>query len=69
MEFKIKIMPDDTSVKLHKGDKIITAKVSDLAKEAKLGETAYRSVVMRITNNETGEVEFVPLYSWTEKKK
>ena len=62
-------MPDDTSVKLHKGDKIITTKVSDLTKEAKLGETVYRSVVMRITNNETGEAEFIPLYSWTEKKK
>lgn len=69
MEFKIKIMPDDTSVKLHKRDKIITAKMSDLTKEAKFGETVYRSVVMRITNNETGKVEFVPLYSWTEKKK
>lgn len=68
MEFKIKIMPDDTSVKFHKCDKIITAKVSDLAKEAKLGETVYRSVVMQITNNETGEAEFVPLYSWTEKR-
>lgn len=62
-------MPDDTSVKLHKGDKIITTKVSDLTKEAKLGETVYRSVVMRITNNETGEAKFIPLYSWTEKKK
>ena len=69
MEFKIKIIPDDTSVKFHKDNKIITTKVSDLAKEAKLGETAYRSVVMRITNNKTGEVEFVPLYGWTEKKK
>ena len=35
----------------------------------KLFNTVYRSIVMRITNNETGEVEFVPLYSWTEKKK
>ena len=35
----------------------------------KLFNTVYRSIVMRITNNETGKVEFVPLYSWTEKKK
>lgn len=35
----------------------------------KLFNTVYRSIVMRITNNETSEVEFVPLYRWTEKKK
>lgn len=35
----------------------------------KIFNTVYRSIVVRITNNETGEVEFVPLYSWTEKKK
>ena len=37
--------------------------------KATLFNTVYRSIVMRITNNETGKVEFVPLYSWTEKKK
>jgi hypothetical protein len=41
----------------------------ELKAKEKLKNTVYRSVYLRITNNETGEVEFVPLYSWTEKKK
>lgn len=41
----------------------------ELRAKEKLENTVYRSIYLRITNNETGEVEFVPLYSWTEKKK
>jgi ribosomal protein L19E len=41
----------------------------ELKAKEKLENTVYRSIYLRIKNNETGEVEFVPLYSWTEKKK
>lgn len=53
MDFKTKILPSGTLAN---------------AKE-RLFNTVYRSVVMRITNNETGEAEFVTLYRWTEEKK
>jgi hypothetical protein len=41
----------------------------ELKAKEKLENTVYRSIYLRITNNETGESEFIPLYSWTEKKK
>ena len=41
----------------------------ELKAKEKLENTVYRSIYLRIRNNETREVEFVPLYSWTEKKK
>lgn len=40
----------------------------ELKAKEKLENTVYRSIYLRIRNNETGEVEFVPLYSWTENK-
>lgn len=44
-------------------------KEKELKAKEKLENTVYRSICLRIKNNETEEVEFVPLYSWTEKKK
>ena len=41
----------------------------ELKAKEKLENTVYRSIYLRIRNTETGEAEFIPLYSWTEKKK